>query len=73
VSHPEGLLLTGPPGVGKTLMARSPAKESGFNAIEISGPELISKYKGESERNVRELFRQAVIDPCPNPGFSRHG
>jgi transitional endoplasmic reticulum ATPase len=59
VTHPEGLLLTGPPGVGKTLMARSLAKESGFNVIEIRGPELISKYMGESERNVRELFRQA--------------
>ena len=59
VTHPEGLLLTGPPSVGKTLMARSLAKESGFNVIEIRGPELISKYMGESERNVRELFRQA--------------
>ncbi len=59
VNHPEGLLLTGPSGVGKTLMARSLAKESGFNVIEIRGPELISKYMGESERNIRELFRQA--------------
>lgn len=59
VTHPEGLLITGPPSVGKTLMARSLAKESGFNVIEIRGPELISKYMGESERNVRELFRQA--------------
>ncbi len=59
VTHPEGLLLTGPSSVGKTLMARSLAKESGFNVIEIRGPELISKYMGESERNVRELFRQA--------------
>ena len=59
ITHPEGLLLTGPPGVGKTLMARSLAKESGFNVIEIRGPELISKYMGESERNIRELFRQA--------------
>ncbi len=59
VNHQEGLLLTGPSGVGKTLMARSLAKESGFNVIEIHGPELISKYMGESERNIRELFRQA--------------
>jgi transitional endoplasmic reticulum ATPase len=59
VGHLEGLLLTGPPGVGKTLMARSLAKESRFNVIEIRGPELISKYMGDSERNVRELFRQA--------------
>jgi transitional endoplasmic reticulum ATPase len=59
ISHVGGVLLTGPPAVGKTLMARSLAKESGFNVIEIRGPELISKYVGESERNVREVFRQA--------------
>jgi len=59
VGHPEGLVVTGPSGVGKTLFARSLARESGFNVIEIRGPELISKYMGESERNVRELFRQA--------------
>ncbi len=59
VNHLTGLVITGPSGVGKTLMARSVAKESGFNVIEIRGPELISKYMGESERNVRELFRQA--------------
>jgi transitional endoplasmic reticulum ATPase len=54
-----GLLITGPSGVGKTLVARSVAKESGFNVIEIRGPELISKYMGESEKNIREIFRQA--------------
>ncbi len=59
VRHVSGLVLTGPSGTGKTLMARSLAKESGFNVIEIRGPELISKYMGESERNVREIFRQA--------------
>lgn len=59
ITHQTGLLVTGPPGVGKTLMARSLAKESGFNVIEIRGPELLSKYMGESERNIRELFRQA--------------
>ncbi len=59
VQHPGGLLLTGPSGVGKTLLARSLAKESGFNVIEIRGPELLSKFMGESERNIRELFRQA--------------
>jgi transitional endoplasmic reticulum ATPase len=59
VSHLTGLLITGPSGVGKTLIARSLAKESGFNVIEIRGPELISKYMGESERNIRELFRRA--------------
>lgn len=59
VSHLTGLLITGPSGVGKTLFARTLAKETGFNVIEIRGGELISKYVGESERNVRELFRQA--------------
>jgi transitional endoplasmic reticulum ATPase len=84
VNHLTGLLLTGPSGVGKTLMARSIAKESGFNVIEIRGPELISKYVGESERNVRELFRHARemaptvvildgIDAMASPGLSDHG
>jgi transitional endoplasmic reticulum ATPase len=59
VNCANGLLLTGPSGVGKTLVARSLAKESGFNVIEICGPELLSKYVGESERNVREVFRHA--------------
>jgi transitional endoplasmic reticulum ATPase len=59
VSHLTGLLISGPSRVGKTLMGRSLAKESGFNVIEIRGPELLSKYMGESERNVRELFRRA--------------
>ncbi|MEJ2715756.1 MAG: AAA family ATPase [Deltaproteobacteria bacterium] len=59
VSHLTGIVITGPSGVGKSLMARSLAKESGFNVIEIRGSELISKYLGESERNIRELFQQA--------------
>lgn len=59
VRHLGGLLITGPSGVGKTLMARSIGKESGFNVIEIRGPELISKFMGESERNIREVFRRA--------------
>lgn len=59
VTNPGGLLITGPAGVGKTLLARSLAKESGFNVIEIRGPELLSKFMGESERNIREVFRQA--------------
>jgi transitional endoplasmic reticulum ATPase len=59
VVHSTGLLITGPSGTGKSLIARSLAKESGFNVIEIRGPELISKYMGESEKNIRELFRQA--------------
>ncbi len=54
-----GLLITGPSGVGKTLMAKSLAKESGLNVIEITGTELLSKYMGESEKNIREMFKQA--------------
>lgn len=59
VSRPSGLLITGPHGAGKTFLAKSLARESGFNVIEIRGPELLSKYMGESERNIREVFRQA--------------
>lgn len=59
VNRLSGLLITGSSGVGKTLMAKSLARESGLNVIEIRGPELLSKYMGESERNIRELFRQA--------------
>ncbi len=59
VKKVTGLLITGPSGVGKTLMARSLAKESGLNVIELSGTELLSKYMGESEKNVREIFKQA--------------
>ncbi len=55
----SGLLITGPSGVGKTLIARSLAKESGLNVIELTGTELLSKYMGESERNIREIFKQA--------------
>ncbi len=59
VRNQPTLLITGPSGVGKTLFARTLGKESGFNVIEIRGPELLSKYMGESERNIREVFRQA--------------
>jgi transitional endoplasmic reticulum ATPase len=54
-----GMLITGPSGVGKTLFAETIAKESAANVIVIRGPELISKYMGESERNIRDLFRRA--------------
>jgi len=59
VKKVTGLLITGPSGVGKTLMARSLAKESGLNVIELTGTELLSKYMGESEKNIREIFKQA--------------
>jgi transitional endoplasmic reticulum ATPase len=56
---PKGILLTGPPGTGKTLIAKAVAHESEVNFISVKGPELISKYVGESERGVREVFRKA--------------
>jgi len=56
---PKGILLYGQPGTGKTLMAKAVATESGVNFISIKGPQLISKYVGESERGVREIFKKA--------------
>ncbi len=56
---PQGILLFGPPGTGKTLLAKAVATESQANFISIKGPELLSKYVGESERAVRETFRKA--------------
>jgi len=59
VEAPKGVLLYGPPGTGKTLLARAVANESGANFISIKGPELLSKWFGESEQRIRELFRRA--------------
>ena len=56
---PKGILLYGKPGTGKTLLAKAVANESGVNFISIKGPQLISRYIGESERGVRETFRMA--------------
>ncbi|OGX06664.1 MAG: AAA family ATPase [Omnitrophica bacterium RIFCSPLOWO2_12_FULL_50_11] len=56
---PKGILLYGPPGTGKTLIAKALATESEVNFIAVKGPELISKYVGESERGIREIFRKA--------------
>jgi transitional endoplasmic reticulum ATPase len=62
---PKGILLSGPPGTGKTLLAKALANESQVNFISIKGPELMSKYVGESERGVREVFRKAKqASPC---------
>ena len=65
VNPPSGVLLYGPPGCGKTLLARAVATESEANFISIKGPELISKWVGESEKAVREVFRKAKLAaPC---------
>ena len=59
VRPPRGVLLYGPPGTGKTLLAKAVAKESEANFISIKGPELLSKWVGESEKAVREIFNKA--------------
>ncbi|WGI17625.1 CDC48 family AAA ATPase [Methanonatronarchaeum sp. AMET-Sl] len=59
VKPPKGLLLFGPPGTGKTLIARAVANETDANFISVKGPELLSKWVGESEKGVREVFRKA--------------
>lgn len=76
IAHPErfeslglplghGVLLFGPPGCGKTLVAKAVANDSGANFISIKGPELLNKYVGESERAVRQLFARArAAAPC---------
>jgi len=56
---PKGILLYGLPGTGKTLLAKAAANESGVNFISVKGPQLISRYVGESERGVREIFKKA--------------
>ena len=58
-SPPKGVLLTGGPGTGKTLVAKALAAESGVNFITVKGPELLSKWVGESERGIREIFKKA--------------
>lgn len=59
IDPPKGVLLYGPPGTGKTLLARAVANESGAHFISVSGPEFISKWYGESERNLRKIFKEA--------------
>ncbi|MGQ9679430.1 MAG: CDC48 family AAA ATPase [Candidatus Bathyarchaeia archaeon] len=61
ISPPKGILLHGPPGCGKTLLARAVATESEANFISIRGPEIFSKWVGESEKAIREIFRKAKM------------
>jgi transitional endoplasmic reticulum ATPase len=65
IKPPKGALIYGPPGCGKTLIARALATESGANMILVKGPELLSKWVGESEKGIREIFRKAkAASPC---------
>jgi transitional endoplasmic reticulum ATPase len=65
IKPPKGALLYGPSGCGKTLLARALATESGANMILVSGPEILSKWVGESEKAIREIFRKAkTSSPC---------
>jgi transitional endoplasmic reticulum ATPase len=65
VKPPKGALIYGPPGCGKTLLARAVATETGANMILVRGPEILSKWMGESEKAVREIFRKAkASSPC---------
>src|SRR5574338_392618 len=65
VTTPKGILLYGPPGTGKTLIAKALAKMTESNFISVKGPELLSKWVGESEKGVREIFRKArQAAPC---------
>jgi transitional endoplasmic reticulum ATPase len=59
VEAPKGVLLHGPPGTGKTLLARAVASETNANFLSIGGPEIMSKYYGESEERLRDVFKQA--------------
>ncbi|XP_075716595.1 ATPase family gene 2 protein homolog A isoform X2 [Rhinoderma darwinii] len=65
IQPPKGVLLYGPPGCSKTMIAKALATESGLNFLTVKGPELMNKYVGESERAVREIFRKArAVSPA---------
>jgi transitional endoplasmic reticulum ATPase len=65
IKPPRGALLYGPPGTGKTLLAKALATESSANIVVVRGPEVLSKWVGESEKAIREIFRKAkASSPC---------
>lgn len=65
INRAQGVLLSGPPGCGKTMLAKAVANESGINFISVKGPELLNMYVGESERAVRQVFQRARNSaPC---------
>ena len=65
IKAPKGILLYGPPGTGKTLLAQAVAKECNANFISVKGPEMFSKWLGESEKAIRETFKRArQVSPC---------
>lgn len=65
IKPPKGILLFGPPGTGKTLIAQAVANESNANFISIKGPQMLSKWVGESEKAIRETFKKArQVSPC---------
>lgn len=65
IKPPKGALIYGPPGCGKTMLARALATETGANMILVRGPEILSKWIGESEKAIREIFRKAkASSPC---------
>ncbi|KXS46269.1 MAG: transitional endoplasmic reticulum ATPase, partial [Methanohalophilus sp. T328-1] len=65
IKPPTGILLYGPPGTGKTLLAKAVANESNANFISVKGPQILSKYVGESEKAIRDTFKKArQVAPC---------
>ena len=61
IKPPQGIMLYGPPGCSKTMIAKALATESGLNFIAVKGPELFSKYVGDTEKAIREIFRKARL------------
>jgi transitional endoplasmic reticulum ATPase len=65
IKPPTGILLYGPPGTGKTLLAKAVANEANANFISVKGPQILSKYVGESEKAIRDTFKKArQVAPC---------